>query len=280
MKNKKEFFALVLIFLFSKLNAGSTVDFFATKSSSTDTNMITMTTDLFYTQLLAIDGYSVEDKRNISFEEGVTISANIIFYSEIEESGDGNWICTLNAINQNSDKHANITKTYSSYYKILLDAKASIENLFASLEAGGNIRNSAKPAEKETQVSSAASETKANVEELAGTWTGEKLIDKVVILRGGKGFVIFKNGATMNISVSTDGTTIVITQTAKPNASFFPELPRELALKNAMGSEPVVWTLKLRDSKTLFGSKTTLIADDSSANGVKEGTFSVEWTKK
>lgn len=280
MKNRKEFIALVLIFLFSKLNAGSTVDFFATKSSSPDTNMITMTTDLFYTQLLSIDGYSVVDKREISFEEGVTISSNIIFYSEIEESGDGNWICTLNAISQNSSKHANLTKTYSSYYKILLDAKASIENLFASLEAGGNKDKAVKETVAEKPVQTAENSTKANVEELAGTWTGEKLIDKVVILRGGKGFVIFKNGATMNISVATDGSSIVIKQTAKPNASFFPELPRELALQNAMGSEPVEWNLKLLDSKTLSGSKTTLLADESSENGVKSGTLTVKWTKK
>ena len=40
--------------------------------------------------------------------------------------------------------------------------------------------------------------TEATLETLAGTWTGEALVDKVIILRGGNGFVIFKNGASMN----------------------------------------------------------------------------------
>lgn len=274
MTLKKNLFFCILFILISKLYAVSTVDFFATKSSSKDINMITMTTDLFFTQFTSMSGYTVFDRRDTVYEKGIDSSSNIIFYSEIEESGDGNWVCTLNVINSAKDKNLNITKTYASYYKILLDAKTSLENLLASLEGNG-------PAEVTAEAPKAkAAPSKANIEELAGTWTGENLIDKIVILRGGKGFVIFKNGATMNISVSAEGSTVLIKQTGKPNASFFPELPRDLALKNVMNAEPVSWTLSLLDSQTLSGSKTTLLEDSSSSNGVTEGSLDVEWKKK
>ena len=64
---------------------------------------------------------------------------------------------------------------------------------------------------------------------LAGTWTGDTLIDKIVILRGGKGFVIFKNGASMNIVISINGSSVTVIQKGRSNASFYPELSRELA---------------------------------------------------
>ncbi len=274
MAFKKSLLFCILLILFAKLYAASTVDFFATKSSSKDINMITMTTDLFFTQFTSMAGYTVFDRRDTVYEKGIDSSSNIIFYSEIEESGDGNWVCTLNAINSANDKNLNITKTYASYYKILLDAKTSLENLLASLEGKGTVES------VQTAPKTGLSPSKANIEELAGTWTGESLIDKIVILRGGKGFVIFKNGATMNIAVSTEGSNVVIKQTGKPNASFFPELPRDLALKNVMNAQPVLWTLSLLDSQTLSGSKTTLIEDASSANGVSEGNLQVEWKKK
>lgn len=274
MTFKKSLLTFILLILFSKIHAASTVDFFATKSSSKDTNMITMTTDLFFTQFTSMAGYTVFDRRDTVYEKGIDSSSNIIFYSEIEESGDGNWVCTLNVINSSKNKNLNITKTYASYYKILLDAKTSLENLLTSLE--GN----AAPEVVQEPPKQNQSPSKANIEELAGTWTGESLIDKIVILRGGKGFVIFKNGATMNIAVSTEGSNVVIKQTGKPNASFFPELPRDLALKNVMNAQPVLWTLSLLDSQTLSGNKTTLIEDASSENGVSEGNLQVEWKKK
>lgn len=277
MAFKKSLLSCILFSLLLKTYAASTVDFFATKSSSKDINMITMTTDLFFTQFTSMSGYTVYDRRDTLYQKGIESSSNIIFYSEIEESGDGNWICTLNAINSAKDRNFNLTKTYASYYKILLDAKASLENLLASLE-----NNTPNSLTNDIPSNSSPKQTlsKANIEELAGTWTGENLIDKIVILRGGRGFVIFKNGATMNISVTAADSKILIKQTGKPNASFFPELPRELALKNVMNSEPVSWTLSLLDSQTLSGSKTTLIEDSSSANGVTVGKFEVEWKKK
>ena len=49
----------IILFLAVFALSAETVDFFATASSSKDSNMIKMTTDLFFAQFQAVDGYSV-----------------------------------------------------------------------------------------------------------------------------------------------------------------------------------------------------------------------------
>jgi hypothetical protein len=259
------------------LPAATPVDFYATVSSSQDTNMITMTTDLFYTQFQSIDGYTVNDKRPQNYSASA-VTHGIAFYAEIQESGDGDWICTLNAINATTGKTVNETKKYASYYKILLDAKSSLENLLNNL-SGKTTASSENVTLPSATEKSAASTATASFDSLAGTWTGETLVDKIIILRGGRGFIIFKNGASMNISVAIDGNTITIKQSGKSNASFFPELTREVALQNASSAQPITWTLTLSSVNKMIGTKTTLVQDNSAATGASVGTVSVEWSK-
>ncbi|MDO4506925.1 MAG: hypothetical protein Q4B64_08240 [Spirochaetales bacterium] len=257
-----------------------TVDFYATVSSSTDANMIKMSTDILYTQLQSMDGYTVIDRRNENYNSA-NKSQNISFYTEIQEGSSGNWTCTLNAFK--NDAAFSSTKEYDSYYKILMDAKASLENFMLNLsgnivipgqdasEIGGNDEDEGTPRPNARRHNPA-------MDLLAGTWSGEELTDKILILRGGRGFIIFKNGATMNIGVSVEGSDVTIRQKGKPNASFYPDLPRQDALKNAASASPIEWHFKL-DGKTLTGIKKTLVTDKKSATGVSEGTVNALWTK-
>lgn len=269
--------------LYSAAYAATTVDFYATVSSSDDENMIKMTTDLFYSQFLSINGYAVNDRRDTAYPPQ-TPSPNIAFYAEIQEDSNGSWICTLNAIDSSREKSVNATKKYASYYKILLDAKASLENLLKNLSTGGSGTAEESTAQEpaQTAVPSEPDTEKQTspIEQLAGTWNGEDHIEKILILRSGRGFVIFENGASMNISVEEAGGSVKITQTSRPNASFFPELPRALALKNAAQSQPVEWNLTLAEDGSLKGSKTTLVESRSSDTGVSRETVAVEWKRR
>ena len=166
-------------------------------------------------------------------------------------------------------------KEYDSFYKILMEPKATLQDTITALLSGkGNATASA-------QSSSKGNAAIQSTEFLSGTWGGEDTIDKIVIMRGGRGFVIFKNGSSMNITVEITGLgqsqNIVITQNGKSNASFFPELPREVALKEAVNAQPIKWILTLDDDNTLSGTKSTLILNDGVA---ATGTMSVTWKRK
>ena len=120
-------------------------------------------------------------------------------------------------------------------------------------------------------------------ENISGTWQGEEFIDKIVILKGGRGFIILKNGASMNVSinqaVNEEGQTLfLVKQTSHSNASYFPEIPRAKALEEAVKASPIVYTLVLKNECTLEGIKSTLI-ESPSGNEIIPGNISVAWKK-
>lgn len=260
---------------------GLTVRFYRAVSSSSDTKMISMTQDLLFNQMSAIEGITLQDFRDTLYTEPdlvdsvashgealVDKSGTISFYAEIQESadGDGGWTCTVNGINSATGRRSTKTGTYSSYYKILLDAKNLVTYILNGAKEAATPANAPVPAAAGTSDS------------ISGSWASvsESHIDKVMILRGGRGFVIFKSGATMSVSVRISGSTIEIVQAGKPNASFFPELPREAALESAPTAPPVTWSLTVTGTG-LMGTKSTLIMQDGA---VVPGTVAVQWQRK
>ncbi|MBC6720258.1 hypothetical protein [Treponema sp. Marseille-Q4130] len=261
------------------------VDFLGVISSDTDANMIQMTETLYLTQLGEVPGISVIDRRQSGFVEAYKAQGTpdfskaaspLAFYALIgkKDSSGGKWDCTICIADIHANDINSYTQTYDSYYKILMESKTSLRSIFESLlnkqspKAADGINDSNIPDDRSPALST---------DSIAGTWSGEDYIDKIVILRGGRGFIIYKNGATMNISVSVAGKEVTVTQAGKSNASFFPELPREAALLAATDAPPLTWKLTVQNNATLSGIKTTLIESD---DGIALGDVRVEWKRK
>ncbi len=291
---KRKLFSLtILMLLSSKLTSQSLqIDYYGIISTAADSNMLKMAQDIFLNQLKSIDGVSVDDKRQ-DLNQAMTAlpsfsreKEKVIFYAEItgEKNQDGTplWNCRFNAINPSSGLTHSKNESYESYYKILTGSKTAIETVLNDVRTSGG---KAASSSSQNFQNSSKSMSDLDIESLAGTWTGEPYADKIIILRGGRGFVIFKNGATMNIkithknaSVNGNATNLEISQVGKSNASFFPELPRETALILANDAKPITWNFKLTSSGTLEGTKTSLSAS-SDGQAVTENYFSV-WTKQ
>ena len=233
--------------------------YYGTVSNSNDAGIISMTEELFYTQLMQLDKYSVVDRRDTRYTEDALKQADgaAVFYAEIMEN-DGAWECTLHALNPSRQKHALFNKKYDTYYRILTEAKTSLASVLRDME---------EPARQGG--GEAAGPVQVSLNALAGNWSGDSSINKVVLLRGGKGFVIFKNGASMNIDVNIEKNAVTITQTSKPNASFYPDLPREVALVAAQTAPPIEWVFTMTDSNTLAGVQKTVRWTDSSTMPVE-----------
>jgi hypothetical protein len=235
-----------LFFLASgRAQSSSSIIYYGAVSNSSDTGIIGMTQALFFTQLTQLDKYTIIDRQGTRYSEDALASAGnaTVFYVEIKEA-DGGWECTLHALKPSQKRSAEYSKTYDTYYKILTEAKASLAAVLRDLE---------NPSAPQTAPAPAAASPSLN--SLAGNWSGDGAINKVVFLRGGKGFVIFKNGASMNIDVEIRGSQVVIVQSSKPNASFYPELPREVALVVAQTAAPIQWIFTMTDADTLTGIK-------------------------
>lgn len=256
------------------------IDYYGIVSSEVDENLYKMTSDLYYTQLSEINSFSITDKRSenhlsIAPEKEILSNTNLSFYAVIEKKENSTtWVATLNLIDKKNSLKRTDTKEYDSYYKILMEPKTMLQESLKKLITNTSFQTSVSEPVKNNKSLSISS-----IENLSGTWIGEKGISKIVIMRGGRGFVIFENGASMNINLSLNskGTEVTITQNGKSNASFYPEIPRNLALNAAINATPIKWILSLSDTKTLSGIKETLVLKDDKVN---PGSVNVSWTKK
>ncbi len=269
------FVAQILLLLVCTKSFAIDIELYALEHSLTDKAKIEMVEDFMYKQLISFSDVNVIDKRSAQYT-GSTTSQNtniVLIYASIKENPT-DFIFTIYAYQPATNKQISVSNTYLSFYKILTDARASLHSIMSQISPNIYPKNIT-----ETTVTANNSLT---LENISGTWTGEQHINKIVLLRGGRGFVIYKNGATMNINVVIEGNTLFCTQTGKSNASFFPELPREVALVAALNAEPIKWTLNLTDGKTLSGTKESLrISElDTTLSSVEKSVLPVTWTKQ
>lgn len=284
---KKSVLISIILFIFSAgLSAQSYfIDYYGIVSTEIDENMSKMTSDLYYTQLTEINNFTITDKRtspNLKNRPDISaFSENALsFFTLITKDSDSDkWITTYYVIDKANNEEHSKQKKFDSFYKILMEPKVVLRQTIKQL-----IENDTSAKTLTSQTSSEAPDLTptdiSSTEELSGTWTGEDNIRKIVIMRGGRGFVIFKNGATMNIIVELSGDEsnkqVLITQKGHSNASFYPELQRSAALTAAVSAEPIKWTLTLINGNTLKGIKETLLPE---GNSYKQGTVSVIWTR-
>ncbi len=269
------------------------IDYYGVVAESTldgtELNMLKMAQDIFFTQLKSIDSITVSDKRPDSSKTSLSIpdfqGSSVAFYAEIGENVSENgktWTCRFSAFDPSDEITHSKTETYDSYYKILSGAKSAIESVISDFKKDENEKKAVVVAKTE---SPRTFDGNIDIESLAGTWSGEPFTDKILILRGGRGFIIFKNGATMNIKISAkkidsrgNVSEIEVRQIGKSNASFFPELPRQTALNLAATASPIVWNFTIRAGE-LYGTKRTIIPA-TNALGAEEGTVVSTWSKK
>lgn len=253
------------------------IDYYGIVSSEIDDNMAKMLSDLYYTQFQEISSFNVTDKRTQDCLKTIPSydsidSSNFSFYSIITKE-NAKWISNLTIKNKNLNH--SVKKEFDSFYKILMEPKdilqASLKDLVLQKTVVSTEEQTEQPTINLPQIST---------EFLSGTWYGENNIDKIVIMRGGRGFVIFNNGASMNISVELSNAskkTIKIKQNGRSNASFYPDLPRKVALKVAVNANPIEWNFELLDDNTLKGKKSTLISANEDAI---PGIIDVTWHRR
>lgn len=281
MKKRITKFLTILAVLFFSLQSAIcqpyNIDYYGIVSSEIDDNMAKMLSDLYYTQFQEISSFEVTDKRtqdclkSIPSNDSID-SSNFSFYSIITKE-NAKWISNLTIKNKNLNH--SVKKEFDSFYKILMEPKdilqASLKDLVLQKTVVSTEEQTEQPQINLPQIST---------EFLSGTWYGENNIDKIVIMRGGRGFVIFNNGASMNISVELSNASkkaIKIKQNGRSNASFYPDLPRQVALKVAVNANPIEWNFELLDDNTLKGKKSTLISANEDAI---PGIIDVTWHRR
>ncbi len=291
MTDKKDFFKkstaisiILILFSHPMFSQSYNIDYYGIVSTEIDANMSKMTSDLYYTQLSEINNFSISDKRSAPSlaerpDAEAFSSSSLSFFTLInKDTNSDKWITTYFVVDKAHNEEHSKKKIYDSFYKILMEPKDVLKNTIKQLIENDTSATTITASVQEQ--SSSGNSAITSTEELSGTWSGEDNINKIVIMRGGRGFVIFNNGASMNITVELSGSdsskTVLVKQKGNSNASFYPDLKRTAALTAAVSAAPIKWTLNLTDSNTLKGIKDTLLPD---GDNYKEGSVNVIWTR-
>ena len=291
MTDKKDFFKkstaisiILILFSHPMFSQSYNIDYYGIVSTEIDANMSKMTSDLYYTQLSEINNFSISDKRSAPSlaerpDAEAFSSSSLSFFTLInKDTNSDKWITTYFVVDKAHNEEHSKKKIYDSFYKILMEPKDVLKNTIKQLIENDTSATTITASVQEQ--SSSGNSAITSTEELSGTWSGEENINKIVIMRGGRGFVIFNNGASMNITVELSGSdsskTVLVKQKGNSNASFYPDLKRTAALTAAVSAAPIKWTLNLTDSNTLKGIKDTLLPD---GDNYKEGSVNVIWTR-
>ncbi|UTC76252.1 hypothetical protein E4O03_06005 [Treponema sp. OMZ 792] len=171
-----------------------------------------------------------------------------------------------------------ISKIYQSVNLILLDSRVLVSDIFdksVNLSVTYNLEDSAPKEDAEVE------EVK-NIDILSGSWQGEEGLERVEIMRGGRGIALLSSGITILLQIRVNEGYLTINQSGKPLPRQFINLPDEIAKKAAeMGKTPSWKFLVSSDNKILVGEKIDIeiVYHGNTLVSVNEVIKKVRWVK-
>lgn len=257
MKNVKVFF--FLLFSISTHTVGAQLYYYGVKSAALSDKNTELASNLFYEELkkVTLDISDMRGKRKENLDDA--------FYVEIEKTGKEGLKCIF--VFLKDGKQITKMREYGSFYQMLVEPKDYLKAVFKEIqeEKSGSLPNKNVTPQALTH------------ESVQGEWKAEEGISKVILMRGGRGFVIFANGASMKVTSTIEGSALTVRQVGASNASYFPTIPREAAMKGAVSAQAVEWHFIMDGRGKLSGTKKTLLINEKGEPYM--GETLVEWQR-
>lgn len=282
---KKQYFLksnfLLIVFYFalsaSFLYSAPKVAFYKLKGKNISVQLEKTVNEVIFSFTRELKNYSIEDYREMETE---TISDNIDFVFTGNIIGLENGI-KLELILKNADLAVTrlISKEYENSSKILLESRVLVKDLFDQT-------SSLNVQKKDDTKNSGSKNTElipiADIDSLAGAWYGEEEIEKVMIMRGGRGVAVWISGISLLLDLKIQEGSLIITQKGSPQPRQFINLPDNIALLASKAVKPIVWEFKTDSNKKLLtGLKKTYSIKHNNTEilEISEITVPIVWTK-
>ena len=269
---------LLLISLPSALSALPGVAVYQLQAP-TITEQITQTVDnLVFSFIKELKTYTIFDLRSqsvpVDFPNDTAI--DYIFFGALEEVPDG---IKLELILKGRTEQLTriISKVYDNVNKILLDSRLLVFNLFDFSVPLEQLARSMPQTEQSTEFGYIET-----VDSLAGSWKGEPGLDRVMILRGGRGMAVFSSGVSVSLDLKIDNGYLLVTQKGSLQPRQFLNLPDEIARQAVQKTNPPQWRFLVSpDKKILSGTKVDaqIQYNETAIISVKYDTATVEWLR-
>ena len=262
----------------SMLYASPTVGVFKLESKNITEQTTATISNAIFSFVKELKKYDIVDMRSTPVTEtDAQQRFDYVFAGKI--TGLENGIQLELMLKNSSDKITRrISKIYQSVNLILLDSRVLVSDIFdksVNLSVTYNLEDS------DPRNDSDVEEVKS-IDILSGSWHGEEGLERVELMRGGRGIALLSSGITILLQIRVDEGYLTISQSGKPMPRQFINLPDEIAKKAAeMGKTPSWKFLVSADNKILVGEKTDIeiVYHGNTLVSVNEVIKKVRWIK-
>ena len=234
--------------------------------------------NLVFSFIKELKAYAIFDLRNQSVPADFPNDSAIdyIFFGALEDVPEG---IKLELILKGRKDQVTriISKVYDNINKILLDSRLLVFNLFDFSVPLEQLARSLPQTEQNTEFGYIET-----VDSLAGSWEGEPGLDRVMILRGGRGMAVFSSGVSVSLDLKIENGYLLVTQKGNLQPRQFLNLPDEIARQAVQKTNPPQWRfLVSSDKKILSGTKVDaqIQYNETAIISIEYDTATVEWLR-
>jgi hypothetical protein len=256
---------------------------YAYSLESTDTSdpVYLSVNDLIFSFIQELRTYRIIDKRPESVlpDTPVPAGADYLFFGSLNRQQDG---IKLELVLKGGPMAITrlISRVYDNSNRILLESRMLVRDLFdQSVRLPDSGTNTAKAVIPESGTDLVPV---ADTDSLAGSWHGEQGIEKVMLLRGGRGLAILTSGVSLPLELSLSDGNLIIKQKGIVSSRQFIDLPEPVARQAANIAPPLEWIFLVSgDQKTLKGKKKSVLIKNDGKNilSMENVTTEVVWTR-
>ncbi|UTC82409.1 TP0183 family DNA metabolism protein [Treponema denticola] len=262
----------------SMLYASPTVGVFKLESKNITEQTTATISNAIFSFVKELKKYDIVDMRSTPVTEtDAQQRFDYVFAGKI--TGLENGIQLELMLKNSSDKITRrISKIYQSVNLILLDSRVLVSDIF---DKSVNLSVTYNPEDSDPKEDAEVEEVK-NIDILSGSWQGEEGLERVELMRGGRGIALLSSGITILLQIRVHEGYLTINQSGKPLPRQFINLPDEIAKKAAeMGKTPSWKFLVSADNKILVGEKTDIeiVYHGNTLVSVNEVIKKVRWIK-
>ena len=203
-------------------------------------------------------------------------AADFVFFAAVQTVSDGIRISlTLKGPEDTATRF--ISKVYERSNALLLDSRRLINRLFdfsIALE---------QPAQAENLSDNDRLMPIDTIDSLAGSWKGEAGIDRIMILKGGHGIIIFSNATSFSLDLTIEDGYLIVKPKGDIPPQRFLQLPDHIINQIMQKIEPPEWRFLVSANNSLLsGTKKEVQVhhDNTDITDISYETVPVEWQRK
>lgn len=265
---------------------------FSLYSNDLGENITVSVNDLIFSFIRELRTYRTVDMRTdtLPLDMSVPDGTDYLFFGSISDQPDG---IKLELVLKGGPQGVTrlISRVYENSNRILLESRMLVRDLFDQSvrlpDPDDPVYAKGLPEPPAQQVDDAR-ETRelvrvSSIDSLAGSWEGESGIERIMLLRGGRGVAILSSGVSISLEVIVSNGDLVVRQKGNANPRQFDDLPDPVARQAANIAPPIEWRFLIsKDQKTLSGTKKTVVVKNDGKNilNMESTEYPVSWVRQ